>query len=197
MVANTNKDPRKQFAAMRTASMNMGTVLGIYYVLKFCLFPLSFRNGFVGMLFIVLTMFVPVVAHRLMKRHRRSSPDNGVMSFSQAWAFALRMFFFASLLAAVAHFVYFSYIDNGMLLQAITDNLDQMAALQVEGATNQATWQKQLDMFREAFDSLAALTPIQITMELFVNNLFWGCIMALPIALLNANKSVMKKNNNQ
>ena len=191
MEEKPNKDPREQLTAMRSASMNMGTVLGIYYVLKFCLFPLSSRNAFAGLLFIVLTILVPVLAHKLTKRYRCSFLDDGLMSFPQAWSFALRMFFFASLLAAVAHFVYFSYIDHGMLLQAITDNLDQMSALQVEGVTDQASWLKQLDMFRESFDSVAALTPIQMTMELFVNNLFWGCILALPIAALNANKPVI------
>ena len=191
METRPNSDLREQLAAMRSASMNLGTVLGVYYILKFCLFPLSFSNAFAGLLFIVLTVLVPVVAYRLMKRYRRSSPETGQMTFGQAWSFALRLFFFASLLAAVAHFVYFSFIDNGMLLQAINDNLDQMSNLQVEGVTDQLTWQKQLEMFRESFDSVAALSPIQMTMELFVNNLFWGCILALPIAALNANKPVI------
>lgn len=192
MDVNPNKDFREQLLAMRQASMNMGTVLGIYYVLKFCLFPLSFRNAFAGLLFIVLTVLVPVLAYKLVKRYRRTASNEGMMTFAQAWSFVLRMFFFASLLAAVAHFVYFSYIDHGMLLQAITDNLNQMSTLQVEGVTDQAVWQKQMEMFRESFDAVAALTPIQMTMELFVNNLFWGCILALPIAAFNANKPVIK-----
>ena len=180
---------REQMEAMKRASMNAGTMLGLYYVLKFCLFPLGLRSGLLSLAFIVLTVLVPVVAYKIMKRSRLSMDAPMELTVVGAWTFAMRMFFFASLLAAVAHYVYFAFIDGGSLLQALNDNLNQMAALPMEGV---AGWQAQLDTFRETFDSVATLTPIQITMELFVNNLFWGCILGLPIAVIAANKSANK-----
>lgn len=180
---------RERLSRMRKVSMRLGTMVGIYYALKFCLFPLSFSHAFAGLLFIVLTVLVPFVVGALVKRYRLSLPEEAQMTYPHAWSFTLRVFFFASLLAVVAHYVYFAYIDHGALLQAVTDSLDQMSALQVEGVTDQVTWQKQMETFRESFESVAALTPIQLTMELFVNNLFWGFILALPIAALNAKKA--------
>ena len=41
-------------------------------------------------------------------------------------------------------------------------------------------------MMKETVSRVAEMTPIEITMELLVNNLFWGCVLGLPIAVLNA-----------
>ena len=177
-----NNDFRELAALFRQKSMALGTLLGVYYIVKFCLFPLSFRSGLAGMLFIALTLLVPFVAWRMVKRFQMEKMPEG-MPFVTAWTFALRIFFFASLLVAVAHYVYFAFLDGGALAQAYTDNLAQLRETSIEGVTDQLTWQNQLDAFEKTFESVAALKPIQLVMELLVNNLFWGSIAALFIAL--------------
>ena len=177
-----NNDFREQAAMFRQKSMSLGTLLGVYYIVKFCLFPLSLKSGVAGMLFIVLTLMVPVLAWRMVKRFQQTEMPEG-MPFLTAWTFALRMFFFASLLVAVAHYVYFAVFDNGMLAQAYAENIATMRETSVEGVTDQLAWQNQLDVIEKTFESLAALKPIQLVMELLVNNLFWGSIAALLIAI--------------
>ena len=177
-----NNDFREKEAMFRQKSMSLGTLLGVYYIVKFCLFPLSLTSGFAGMLFIVLTLMVPVLAWRMVKRFQQTEMPEG-MPFLTAWTFALRMFFFASLLVAVAHYVYFAVFDNGMLAQAYAENIATMRETSVEGVTDQLAWQNQLDVIEKTFESLAALKPIQLVMELLVNNLFWGSIAALLIAI--------------
>jgi len=177
-----NNDFRERAAMFRQKSMSLGTLLGVYYIVKFCLFPLSLTSGFAGMLFIVLTLMVPVLAWRMVKRFQQTEMPEG-MPFLTAWTFALRMFFFASLLVAVAHYVYFAVFDNGMLAQAYAENIATMRETSVEGVTDQLAWQNQLDVIEKTFESLAALKPIQLVMELLVNNLFWGSIAALLIAI--------------
>ena len=49
-----NNDFREKAAQLRRQSMNMGTVLGVYYIVKFCLFTMSMKSGALGMLFIVV-----------------------------------------------------------------------------------------------------------------------------------------------
>ena len=178
-----NNDFRELAAQLRQKSMSLGTALGVYYIVKFCLFPLSTHSGLAGMLFIVLTLLVPFMAWRMMRRFQAERMPDG-MPFLTSWTFALRMFFFASLLVAVAHYIYFAFIDGGALAQAYTENLAQLRETTIEGVTDQLTWQNQLDAIEKTFEAVAALTPIQIVMELLVNNLFWGSIAALIIALL-------------
>lgn len=177
-----NNDFREKAALFRQRSMNLGTLLGVYYIVKFCLFPLSLKSGLAGMLFIVLTLMVPVLAWRMMRRFQQTEMPDG-MPFLTAWTFALRMFFFASLLVAVAHYVYFAVLDNGALAQAYSESIALMRETSVEGISDQLAWQNQLDVIEKTFDALAALKPIQLVMELLVNNLFWGSIAALFIAL--------------
>ena len=178
-----NNDFREKAALLRQKSMSMGTVLGVFYIVKFCLFPLGLKSGFAGLLFIALTLMVPFLVYRMVQRFCRVAlPEN--VPFLTSWTFTLRIFFFASLLVAVAHYVYFAFIDGGALVQAYTESLNMLKETTMEGVTSQLAWQDQLDLFEKTFASVAALTPIQLVMELFVNNLFWGSIAALFIALL-------------
>jgi len=177
-----NNDFRDQAVLFRQKSMTMGTLLGVYYIAKFCLFPLSLQSGVAGMAFVVLTLLVPLVAWRLVKRFQMEKVPDG-MPFLTSWTFALRVFFFASLLVAVAHYIYFAFIDGGMVAQAFSDNVAVLRETSVDGVTDQLAWQTQLDTIEKTFEAVAAMTPIQLVMELLVNNLFWGSIAAIFIAL--------------
>lgn len=184
------EEEQKKPVSLWNASMNYGTVLGVYYAAKFCLFPLGLKSPFASLLFVVLTILVPVLAYKLTKRFRLTAMPEGRMTLSQAWSFTLQLFMFASILVAVIHFIYFAFIDHGALLQASQDSLTQMAAAMQEGATDAAAWQMQLDSMKQTIDMVAAMSPIELTLQLLVNNLFWGCIFGLPIAAINAAKSV-------
>jgi len=130
----------------------------------------------------VLTLLVPFVAWRLVKRFQMEKVPEG-MPFLTSWTFALRVFFFASLLVAVAHYIYFAFIDGGMVAQAFSDNVAVLRETSVDGVTDQLAWQTQLDTIEKTFEAVAAMAPIQLVMELLVNNLFWGSIAAIFIAL--------------
>ena len=182
--------------------MNYGAVLGLYYIGKFMLFPLSFKSGFAGLLFVVLTLLAPVLAYRLTKRFRfayeapilpkqenaESLTENIPLNFSRVWSFTRQLCFYASLLVAAIHYIYFTFFDNGTIAMAFNDSLAQMQSTTIEGVTDKASWQTQLDSMKQTFDALAAMSPAQLTLQLFGNNLFWGCIAALPIAVLNARR---------
>ena len=167
----------------RQYAMNYGVVLGVYYMLKFILFPLAFRSGVAALLFIILTICVPVVAHRLTK-HCRQYAYGGVMNVGQVWSFLLWLFFFASLLVAAEHYVYFAYIDHGRLAEsyatalATYDQLMSSMGMVPDAETS--------DMLHQSCDMLAAMRPIEMVMNMFVNNLFWGCILTLPLTVINA-----------
>ncbi|MBO4589670.1 MAG: DUF4199 domain-containing protein [Bacteroidaceae bacterium] len=174
-------------------AMNYGAVLGLYYIGKFMLFPLSFKSPLAGLLFVVLTLAVPVLAYKLTKRFRYSFTSDGVITFSKAWSFALQLFLYASVIVAAAHYIYFTFFDHGTIAAAFNDSLAQMQTTTIEGVTDTASWQAQLDSMKETFKTIASMTPAQLTMQLLGNNLFWGCIAALPVAVLNAHRPALMK----
>jgi len=109
-------------------AMNFGAVMGGYYIGKFCLFPISLRSSFAGMLFLGLTLMVPFLIYRLTTLYR-DRYMGGNITFSHALAFAILTMGFGSLLASVAHYIYFAFIDGGMMVETLEQNIEQMASL--------------------------------------------------------------------
>lgn len=109
-------------------AMNFGAVMGGYYIGKFCLFPISLRSSFAGMLFLGLTLMVPFLIYRLTTLYR-DRYMGGNITFSHALAFAILTMGFGSLLASAAHYIYFAFIDGGMMVGTLEQNIEQMASL--------------------------------------------------------------------
>ena len=83
--------------------MHFGTYMGIYWILKFILFPLGFHIPFLSLLFVILTLAVPFIGYHYVKMYR-DKICGGSIQFSHAVLFTIFMYMFASLLVAVAHY---------------------------------------------------------------------------------------------
>jgi ABC-type spermidine/putrescine transport system permease subunit I len=85
---------------------------------------------------------------------------------------------FASLLVAVIHYLYFRYMDNGLIVNTYQGMIDQMTAISTE------EMKASLDQFRAALDIVSNLTPLETTMQLLTQNVFYCTLLAIPTALL-------------
>ena len=167
-------DQRKNF---QEAAMRYGTVMGIFWTLKFVLFPMGMQSPLLLMAFFLLTLIVPVAGFFLVRQYR-DRECGGVLSFSRAFLFTSFMYLFAALFATIAHYVYFRYIDGGLIVITYQDMLTQMEAI----AT--ADMKASLDQFQQALDIIAALSPLEISIQLITQNVFYCTLIALPTALL-------------
>ena len=157
--------------------MRYGTVMGIFWTLKFVLFPLGMQSPLLLMAFFLLTLIVPVAGFFLVRQYR-DRECGGVLSFSRAFLFTSFMYLFAALFATIAHYVYFRYIDGGLIVNTYQDMLTQMEAI----AT--ADMKASLDQFQQALDIIASLSPLEISIQLITQNVFYCTLIALPTALL-------------
>ena len=157
--------------------MRYGTVMGIFWTLKFVLFPMGMQSPLLLMAFFLLTLIVPVAGFFLVRQYR-DRECGGVLSFSRAFLFTSFMYLFAALFATIAHYVYFRYIDGGLIVNTYQDMLTQMEAI----AT--ADMKTSLDQFQQALDIIAALSPLEISIQLITQNVFYCTLIALPTALL-------------
>ena len=69
------------------------------------------------------------------------------------------MYMFAALLTAVAHYIYFRFIDHGFVINAYESQIDilnKSGVPDIEAYTN---------MFQETLETVKSLTPIDITIE--------------------------------
>lgn len=158
-------------------AMLMGTVLGAFWIGKFILFPLGMTTSFLLFLFIGLTIYVPVLSYKATQRCRDVVCD-GSISFGQAWWFHIQLYIFASLLTAVAHYIYFRFIDNGFIVATYEQQLNELASSPIVEFQNYAA------TYREALNVIANLSPIDLVMQLLTTNVMAGIFIGIPIALM-------------
>ena len=130
-------EQREQQSSVIHYAMNFGAVVGVYYIAKFCLFPMSLRSSLAGMFFLGLTLVVPFFIYRLTRLYR-DRYVGGDITFGHALAFAMLTMGFGSLLASAAHYIYFAFIDGGMMVGALEQSIEQMASL-LTGPTGEGT----------------------------------------------------------
>lgn len=157
-------------------AMLFGTYLGGFWILKFILFPLGFASPFLLLLFGVLTLCVPFMAYYYVRMYR-NQVCGGTISFLHAWIFTVFMYMFAALLTAVAHYIYFRYIDNGFILNSYESMLNDLASNALPGM------ELYTDQLKEALGVMRTLSPIDITTQLISQNVFYGSLLAIPTAL--------------
>lgn len=164
-------------------AMRFGTYMGLFWIFKFIFLPIGFSIPLLQLLFILMTLFVPVLGYIYARRYRNQHHE-GYLSFTQAFSFCFLMYLFASILTALAHYVYFRFIDQGYLLNTYLD--------QLENIKNSVSGDMKISVEQliSSFDVISSLTPLQLTFQLLSQNFFYGILLSIPTGLL-----VMKKKN--
>ena len=171
---NENKISIQKYA------MHFGTYMGIFWIIKFLLVPLAMTNLFFAFLFLGLTFTVPFLAYYLTKSFR-AKICGGYISFIQAWVFLGFMFIFASILAALGHYIYFRYLDHGYIISSIIQALDELPK-------EIPDTQLAIDQMKRNIELMSTMTPIKITMQQLSKNVLNTALLSLIISLFVAKK---------
>lgn len=161
---------------MRRYAMVFGTYMGGYWILKFLFFPLGLMVPFLLFLFVGLTLCVPFMGYHYTKMYR-NQVCGGNISFLRAWMFTVVMYIFAALLTAVAHYIYFRFIDHGFVINAYETMLNNFSRSDIPGM------EAYVIQLKDVMTVMQTLTPIDITMQLVSQNVFYGSLLAIPTAL--------------
>ena len=156
------------------SAMTYGLAMGIFWVIKYLFFIFSNTVPALNIIYIVLTLTVPFIAYYLTKRYKQDI--GGKISFFHAWRFGTILYFFAALIVALEHFVFFQFIAppdflNNTMTQAIV-------AL------------KNADFNSEVIEAISRtnFTPIHMAIQGIFNNIFYGIILSIPVAALVCRK---------
>ena len=173
--------------AMINYAMNFGVVMGAYNIVKFCLFPLSLHSTMAALLFLGLTLVVPFLVFQLAKRYR-DQYCGGQIDFTRALTFSVLTMAFGALLASVAHYVYFAFIDGGAMVGALAQSIEQLqsvdlSTLEEVDADAVAQYGQYVEAMQQTAQQLQTMSPIEMTMGMLSNNFSWSLILSLPIAL--------------
>lgn len=138
-------------------AMYFGAYMGIFWVLKFILFPLALSVPFLLVLFIILTLIVPFLGYYYGTLYRDRGCDGGI-TFSQSFMFFFLMYAYASLIAAMAHYVYFEFIDNGFIAESYKKLIET-------AATQPNIPVEQIELARAEMSRFSETSSIQITLQ--------------------------------
>lgn len=164
-------------------ALQYGTLMGIFWIVKFCLLPLGFHIPILQLLFLLGTIFTPVLAFLLARKYRKDNPQDK-FPFFKAFYFILSMYMAATLLVAVAHYVYFKYIDQGYLISMYQQLLEEIKH------TAQPEIGISVDQLTQAFDLISTLTPLQLTFQLMSQNMFYGILLSAITAFIVKRKKI-------
>ena len=101
------------------------------------------------------------------------------MGFARAYWFSMTMFIYASLLTGGAEFLYFKTMDHGQLLNVFYTLVEDPATVDAYGKMGLG---ESLKTLKETVDQVAGLSPLEITLALFNQNIFFSLVMAIPTA---------------
>lgn len=162
-----------------------GLMLALLWVASFGCYIAGFSNPSWSLVAMLLAVSTPVVAFVRLRNYRDYGRE-GFISLSRAWVFVILMFFYAAILFALAQYVYFAYMDNGYFVTAMTKMMSTPEAAQMmkqyEGMT---------EAVGEGLQSLRAMRPIDLALQVLSTNIMIGIVVGFPIALFGK-RSVVK-----
>ena len=121
----------------------------------------------------------------------RNDALQGTISFKRGLAFSCYTFFYASLIFAVAQFIYFRYFDHGAMLSMLSTNVTTLQqAYKTSGIDDTET----LKYMKDGMEMIGMMSPIQIVFVFMMQNLFIGSLLSLPIAFFCKKKTQQLSN---
>jgi len=154
-----------------------GAWLALVWLVSFGCSIAGLLDPLLGMVSLALALMSPFfVAKRL--RAYRDKVRQGVLSFQRGWVFALLVFFYGSVLLALAQYVYFAFIDKGFMVKMIIEALNSPQTAQVMAQSGMS------EVFNTSVQQLQSMRPIDISLQFLTTNIFLGMVLSLPIALV-------------
>ncbi|MGM9778613.1 MAG: DUF4199 domain-containing protein, partial [Prevotella sp.] len=104
---------------------------------------------------------------------------DGEMSGRRSMLYYALMFFYASLLFALAQYIYFAFIDGGFLMRtymSLLSSPEMKQAMEVYGMT--------ADQLTQGLKEFADASPIMTALNIMTMNITVGLILSLPVSLI-------------
>ena len=168
-----------------TACSNIdGAIVGVLWILSFLCFVGEFQAPSLSLAAMALSIgSLAMLAIRM--RRFRDTRLGGVMSFGKAMVYSLQCFFKATILMAVAQYVYFQFFDRGYLMNQYV----AMLSVPDYAAVVKQTYgmdAKQIIAILQA--TVGQLRPIEIAFQFLTVNIVLSLFLSLPLAAVTRRK---------
>ena len=167
-------------------AMRGGTQLGLLWIAMYASCIASFSSPIYSMFFLALNFSSPFYSARIAKKFRCEECNN-TLPYSRAFTFVFIMYLCASLLSAVAQFIYFEFFDNGFIMQLLL----QTSKILEE---NSAQFGNVAIEFKKSVEMLLSLGTKGIVFNILSSNIMNGIILSAIIALFVKHTPQQQKN---
>lgn len=157
--------------------MQYGTIMGLFWIAKFVLIPLGIQVPSLHVLFFLLTLCVPFLGYYFARRFRVKECNNE-LSYGRSFLFLFLMYFYASILVAVIHYIYFRFFDEGALMDFYKSSLIEFKSIATGPMIDT------IDQMETTFDAFATMSPLDITFYFLSNNMFYCFIITVITAFV-------------
>jgi hypothetical protein len=157
------------------SAMFYGLLLGIFWIIKYVFFIFGITHPTMGVVYWILTSLTIIFAYVFTKVYKILI--GGMIGFFHAWQFGILLYFFASLIVSLMHYVFYRYLASPDYI----NNLMAVAVNIVKEINPQA---------EETLNQMPVLTPIRLTLQEILANVFYGIILSMPIATLLCRKRI-------
>lgn len=172
----------------RNYASQYGAIVGLCWIVSFLCYMGGLRTPFLGDIGMIMGISSIFVAGNIIRYYHNMRQN---LNFRQAWWMALILYFCATILTALAQFIYFRYMDHGMLAQTYEQILTAPEYQNLlQNVLPQGADKEMIDSLISLFYSI---TPIQMTFQLLIYNIFLGLILSLPTAFLGHRKKRYNK----
>lgn len=167
----------QEYIQLRAFARVDGTYVGILWIASFACYLGGLSSPMLGLVGGILAVASPFFAAKRLIKFRDDIRD-GEISGRRSMLYYALMFFYASLLFALAQYLYFAFLDGGYLMREYTSMLsspEMKQAMQAYGMT--------ADQLMEGLKEFANTSPIMTALNIMTMNITIGLICSLPVSL--------------
>lgn len=165
-----------------------GVYVGMLWTFSFAFSMVGLTSGTMGIIGTLLAMFSPAYAYMRLRKFRDYA-RNGEISFGRAMLYYVFIFFYASIIFALAQVVYFQFIDSGYMLrayEAIVSTPEARKMLTLYGLNHKEL----MDSVRE----MATTSPIVMALNVMSFNITIGIALSIPMAFIARKNGYISNN---
>ena len=154
-----------------------GARLGMMWVASFALFVGSFTLPLCGILWMTTMVATPFIIAKLTNAFSLQTPEKHI-SYWAAFTHSTLTVFYASLILAIAQWIYFQYIDHGFLINTYAAILTDKANTPTIKAMGYSK-----EMVNQLLDAIRAMRPIDIALQMMWANMVAGILISTTTSL--------------
>ena len=167
----------KEYIQLKAFARQDGALLALLWIGSFVCYILGLSNPMLGLAAMLLICSTPLFAASRL-RHFRDYGREGIISFARSYAYTILIFFYAGVLLALVIYLYFAFMDKGMLVGKIIEILQSPEGKQTIQAYGMG------DQIQANIDYLAGMRPIDYALNMLTINILSGLFLGIPIAAI-------------